>query len=380
MMKKTILLIAVFALNTQANDFAFKLFNELSQHEGNLFFSPASIEAALAMAQEGAQKNTRTQFDNLLPQDSGFPSRFAKSSQDKNTGINVTLENANAIWVDATFPILGTFQAAVTDKHAAQISKADFIGQPNAERIKINEWVEGKTRDKIKDLLPDGSVNTMTRLLLVNAIYFKGDWLNAFDPEQTSDALFKTLENGEVKVPMMRLKETLFAYDENDFFQALELPYEGEEVSMLLILPKAKDGLKHIEGCFGPGNLEACMKGMRKREVNVFLPRFKVESTFASLKQTLTALGLTDAFDAQRADFSGISNLPLSISDVVHKAFVEVNEEGTEAAAATGVIIRTTSIGPPPKTFRADRPFIFLIRENESGKILFMGRICDPSK
>ena len=379
-MKKIILLSVLLGLNTQANDFSFQLYQQLSEQEGNLFFSPSSIEAALAMTAEGAAGETLTQLEKLLPQRCCFPM----------VGKSVLLENANAIWVDQHFPILGTFQSAVTENFKAEIRSADFMSQPNAERLKINAWVEEKTRDKIQDLLPEGSVSAMTRLLLVNAIYFKGDWLHAFDPKQTADAPFYTLpalsdggvegENSVVEVPMMRLQETRFAYSENDCFQTLELPYEGEEVSMLLILPKMKNGLKHIEECFAPGNLEACTRGMRKREVNVFLPRFKVESTFASLKRDLSTLGLSDAFNAQRADFSGISTEPLFISDVVHKAFVEVNEEGTEAAAATGIILRTTSMPAPPVTFRADHPFIFLIRENESGKILFMGRIVNPLK
>lgn len=392
-MKKIILMGILLTLHAQANDFAFKLYQQLSTTKGNLFFSPSSIEAALAMTQEGAAGNTLIQFFQCL-ENSDTPTLSVPS-----IGTNVTLENANAIWVDQTFPldqgergsvnteqqpkgaaILETFKNAVTKKHNAEIRAADFAGQPEVERLKINQWVEEKTRDKIQDLLPDGSVDAMTRLLLVNAIYFKGDWLHAFDPEQTVDAPFRLSPDESVPVPMMPLKETRFAYGENDCFQTLELPYEGEEVSMLLILPKAENGLKHIEECFAPGNLDACTKGMRKRDVNVFLPRFKVESTFASLKRDLAALGLTDAFDAQLADFSGISPEPLFISDVVHKAFVEVNEEGTEAAAATGIIMRTTSIHPPPVTFRADRPFIFLIRENKSGKILFMGRITNPSK
>jgi len=368
-MKKIVLMSLLFALTAQANDFAFKLYGQLGQTEGNLFFSPASIEAALAMTAEGARGETLNQFFQTLEKSDGnFPT----------IGKSVTFENANALWVGQTFPILGTFKTAVAEKHDAEINSADFVGQPNAERLMINAWVEKRTRDKIKDLLPDGSVNAMTRMILVNAIYFKGDWLHAFDPKHTTDAPFWISPEQRVSVPMMKLRETRFAYGENNCFQTLELPYEGEEVSMVLILPKTKDGLSHIEQCFEPGNLKASTEDMRKREVNVFLPRFKVESTFASLKRDLATLGLTDAFDAQRADFSGISSETLFISDVVHKAFVEVNEEGTEAAAATGVIIRTTAMPPPPQTFRADRPFIFLIRENASGKILFMGRICDP--
>lgn len=384
-MKKANLLslLSLIATLAPANDFAFKLYDQLKTTEGNLFFSPASIEAALAMTREGAAGNTLRQMDAVF----SFDSYVAKDWQPLENsgdmfpmvGTHVTLESANAIWVEQRFPILGTFQKAVTEKHGAQIRAADFSGQPDVERLKVNKWVEERTRNKIKNLLPDGSVNAMTRLLLVNAIYFKGDWLHAFDPEQTTDAPFWISLKESVAVPMMALKEKRFAYGENDCFQTLELPYEGEEVSMLLILPKARDGLAHIEECFAPGKLKACTDGMRKLEVNVMLPRFQVESTFAALKRTLAALGMTDAFNAQLADFSGISPERLFISDVVHKAFVEVNEEGTEAAAATGIIIRTTSMPAPPKVFRADRPFLFLIRENTSGNILFMGRICDLS-
>ncbi|MBI9020589.1 MAG: serpin family protein [Verrucomicrobia bacterium] len=370
-MKKLILLIPLLALSAQANDFASKLYDQLKSTEGNLFFSPASIEAALSMTQEGARGNTLEQFFQTLE----------VGSADRPTCFQgLEFENANAIWIDRTFPTLGTFETAVTEKYGAEIRAADFSTQPEIERVAINQWVGKKTRDKIQNLLPDGSVTTMTRLLLVNAIYFKGDWLHAFDPDQTSLTPFQTLENGEVEAPMMCLKETRFNYGENDCFQTLELPYKGEEVSMLILLPREPDGIAHVEECFSAGKLNACTAEMRKLEVNVFLPRFKVKSSLNSMKRTLAALGLTDAFDAQRADFSGISTEPLFIDDVVHKAFVEVNEEGTEAAAATGIIMRTTSIGPPPKIFRADHPFIFLIRENESGKILFMGRMCDPSK
>jgi serpin B len=360
-------------LSASASPFAFQLYGQLSKTEGNLFFSPASIEAALQMAQEGAAGSTRNQFNALLPAN-------ALTKSFPMVGTNVTLESANAMWVNQNFPILGNFRSAVVEKHGAEIRPEDFTGQPDSERLKINKWVEEKTRNKIQDLLPEGSVTPMTRLLLVNAIYFKGNWLHAFDPEKTVTSPFQTLENEMVEVPMMQLAEKRFNYGENDCFQTLELPYEGNEVSMLLILPKRAEALSHVEECFAADNLEKCTAEMRRREVNVFLPRFKVESTFASLKKHLASLGLTDAFSDQLADFSGISEQPLYISDVAHKAFVEVNEEGTEAAAATGIIMRTTALGPPPAVFRADHPFLFLIRKNDTGKILFMGRICDPSK
>lgn len=372
MMKKLILAASLLAMNASATDFAFKLYDQLSKTDGNLFFSPASIEAALAMTAEGARGNTQQQFFQTL--ETSGRQECLPHDHFPMVGKHVVLENANAIWVDQQFPILGTFKTAVSEKHQAEIRAVDFRSQANTERLKINDWVEKKTRDKIQDLLPDGSVNAMTRMILVNAIYFKGDWLHAFDPIHTEPAPFQTLENGAVEVPMMRLNRTRFAYGENDCFQTLELPYEGAEVSMLIFLPRNKTKQIDLKAMLSTVKEQP----LRKTDVNVFLPRFKVESTFASLKRNLAALGLTDAFNAQEADFSGISAEPLFISDVVHKAFVEVNEKGTEAAAATGIIIRTTSIPAPPVTFRADHPFIFMIRENESGKILFMGRVVNP--
>ncbi len=366
-MKKLILLITLLALTAQADDFAFKLYNQLSETEGNLFFSPASIEAALAMTAEGSRENTQEQFFQCLE---------VGSADRQLVFQGLELSNANSIWIEQTFPILGTFRSAVVEKHDAKISPADFVGQPEVERLKINAWVEEKTRDRIQNLFPEGSITSMTRLVLANAIYFKGDWLHAFDTAKTLNAPF----HGVGDVPMMTMKPERFGYLENNCFQCLELPYQGEEVSMLIILPRENDGLAHIEECFSAEKLEVCITPLRKTRVKVHLPRFKTTSSF-DLKQSLTALGLSDAFDPQLADFSGISGTRgLFIGAAVHKAFVEVNEEGTEAAAATGISVGVTSMPMPPKIFRADRPFLFLIRANASGKILFMGRICDPSK
>jgi len=367
MINKCSLLYVLFALGAQANDFAFKLYNQLSETEGNLFFSPASIEAALAMTAEGARGETLNHFFQCLENSDGKFPRVGKS---------VTLESANALWVEKKFPILGTFETAIREKHDAEIRSADFVGQPGVERLKINEWVEEQTRDRIQNLFPEGSITSMTRLVLANAIYFKGDWLHAFDKAKAVDAPF----HGAGDVPMMTMKPEHFGYLENACFQCLELPYQGEEVSMLILLPRKTDGLAHIEECFSAEKLEACTTPLRKTRVEVHLPRFKTTSSF-DLKQSLTALGLGDAFDPAQADFSGISGTQgLFIGAAIHKAFVEVNEKGTEAAAATGISVGVTSMPMPPKIFRADRPFVFLIRENASGKILFMGRITNPLK
>ena len=362
-MKKIILLHILLALTTHANDFAFKLYKHLSKTEGNLIFSPASIETALAMTAEGARENTQKQLIQTLETNyTNKPSTFQ----------GLELSTANAIWINQNLPILGTFKTAIREKYNANIQSADFRNQPDAERQKINQWIKTKTRDKIKNLLPKGSIGTNTRMLLVNAIYFKGNWLNAFDKTKTIDAPF----HGADEVPMMTMKAEQFDYLGNDRFQCLELPYKGEEASMLIILPREESDITHVENELAT----ICAKPLNKTEMKIFLPRFKTETTLTSLKKTLITLGISDAFDPTKADFSAISTHPLFISEVAHKAFIEINEEGTEAAAATGIMMGITCMPMPPKIFRADRPFIFLIRENATGKILFMGRITNPQK
>lgn len=369
-MKKPVLLFLLLTFTARADDFSFKLYDQLKSTEGNLFFSPASIKAALAMTREGASGNTLRQMSLLFPETIVFP----------KTGNDVTLESANALWVNQKFPIIEKFETAVQEKYSAEVRPADFSGQPELERKTINNWVEQKTRDKIKNLLGPGTVTPDTRLILVNAIYFKGDWLHAFDKAETKDEVFQCLEKSAVTVPMMTLKPERLGYLENESFQCLELPYMGKEVSMLLVLPKERDGLARIESGLSSDALAGWISELRREEVEVHLPKFKIESQFSSLSSVLAALGMTDAFNPALADFSGISTQPLFISDVVHKAFVQVDEEGTEAAAATGIIMRTTAMPMPPKIFRADRPFLFLIRENTSGTILFMGRVCNPAE
>jgi serpin B len=366
----TVLLTVLLALTAKADDFAFKLYGQLRTTEGNLFFSPASIEAALAMTREGAAGNTLRQMSLLLPRTASFPV----------VGKNVTLESANALWIDKKFPVLEEFQTAVQEKYGAEIRPADFAGQPDVEREAVNRWVEAKTRDKIKNLLVPGSVMPDTRLILVNAIYFKGDWLHAFQKQKTADEPFWTAPDASASVPMMTMKPECFSYMENEGFECLELPYLGEEVSMLIILPKEKDGLARIEEGLSAAALADWAGALRKEEIEVHLPKFKIESQSVSLTGVLAALGMMDAFNPSLADFSGISAEPLFISDVVHKAFVQVDEEGTEAAAATGIIMRTTAMPLPPKVFRADHPFLFVIRAKMSGDILFMGKVCDPAK
>jgi serpin B len=226
-------------------------------------------------------------------------------------------------------------------------------------------------------LIPAGVLNSLTRLVLTNAVYFKGDWAAQFDPQSTKDAPFHVSADDTIDVPMMFQKDE-FRYAELDAIQILELPYVGDDFSMLVLLPQDMDGLSALEAKLTPGNLDRWLSALRPRKVDVYLPKFKMTSQF-SLNGVLQDMGMSDAFDSDKADFSGMTgHKQLYITAVVHKAFVDVNEEGTEAAAATGVVMATKSVQVTP-TFRADHPFVFLIRDNQSGSILFMGRLLNPS-
>jgi serpin B len=373
MMKRILLLLfCLLTLHVRGTDFAFKLYNQLKTTEGNLFFSPAGIELVLAMVREGAAGNTLRQMGLLLPETTDFP----------KVGNSVTLENVNAFWVDQAFPILETFQTAVTEKYEAKIGAVDFAGQPDVERETINQWVERQTHDKIKNILTPGSVTPATRLVLINAIYFKGNWLHAFEKEKTKEESFWISPEVSTNAQVMTLQPELFQYMENESFQCIELPYQGDEISMLIVLPKGRNGLKRIEEGFSADAVRDWSAALQSKQVEVYLPKFKIESQLGNLIETLTALGITDAFNPTLADFSGISTKPLCISAAIHKAFLQVDEKGTEAAAATGVSLRTAALSPPPqpKVFRVDHPFLFLIREKSSGNILFVGRVFDPSK
>jgi serine protease inhibitor len=236
--------------------------------------------------------------------------------------------------------------------------------------------VEKKTNSKIKNLIGPGALDSMTRLVLTNAIYFKGNWARQFEEKRTHDAPFTLTDGRKIEVAMMNQKAE-FNYMETDTFQALDLPYVNEELSMVIMLPKKFDALDEFERTFTQDNLTQWLAKIHKREVVVFVPKFKMTSQF-SMADVLKSMGMIDAFSSN-ADFSGINGKrDLCISAVIHKAYVEVNEEGTEAAAATGVVMRLTSIGPPIPVFRADHPFIFIIRDKLTGSILFIGRVANP--
>ena len=286
----------------------------------------------------------------------------------------VRLSVANALWPQAGYDLLPDYLALTKAYYGAAIFPVDYR-QAEAARKRINAWVEQKTENKIVDLIGPGILNALARLVLVNAIYFKGDWASQFDKSLTEDAPFWVTPGNSVPVPLMAQKAT-FGYAETKSLQILELPYVGESLSMIVLLPRQVDSLSELERALTREDLALWTSRLWKREVQVFLPRFRLTCGF-ELSAMLQALGMIDAFG--EADFSGMDgSLELYIRAVIHQAFVDVNEEGTEAAAATAVVMATMSLQPSPPVFRADHPFLFFIRENRTGSILFFGRIVRP--
>jgi len=387
------------------NKFALELYAKLRTQEGNLFFSPYSISTALAMAYAGAAGQTETQMAKVLhfpvlcepnvpsapvPDQKRFHFEFGKIIKDLNARGEkggYELRVANALWGQKGYGFLEEFLQLIKTNYGGEVNEVDFVIAAEPARKTINAWVEKQTNNKIKNLIAPGVLNHLTRLVLTNAIYFKGNWARQFEKDKTKDAPFTLLNGEKLDVPMMN-QTAEFNYMETDDFQALELPYVDDELSMIILLPKQAacapgDGVTDLEKTLTTGSLSQWLAKLRKRKVIVSVPKFKMTSQF-SLSGVLKSMGMTDAFSA-KADFSGInacapgSRKDLFISAVIHKAYVDVNEEGTEAAAATGVVMGITSVGPTEiPVFRADHPFIFLIRDNRSGCILFIGRTINP--
>ena len=291
------------------------------------------------------------------------------------------LSVANALWGQKGYGFLQEFIDLTKKYYGAGLREVDFVSAVEREKARkaINAWVEKQTKDKIKELIQPGVFTRLTRLVLTNAIYFKGDWASKFKEENTKPAPFYVTEEKSVEVPMMYQKGQ-FAYTEGEDAQVLVLPYKGDELSMLIVLPKKPSLLPSIERELTLKNLKVELERLRKQEVKVYLPKFKITWGVFKLNDILKAMGMKDAFSLPPADFSGMTGRKdLFISHVLHKAFVEVNEEGTEAAAATAVVMDRESAPAPPPVFRADHPFVFMIRDNRSGTILFMGRVTNPA-
>ncbi len=365
--------------------FAFNLYQKLKDTEGNLSLSPYSISTALAMTYAGARENTARQMAETmhfsLDQRHLHPA-FAELQAILNAVQQrgkVTLHVANSLWPQKGYPFLKEYLSLTEKYYGVTITPVDYKTAREAACKMINAWVEDKTEKKIRNIIQPDAIDVLTRLVLVNSIYFKGNWANQFMKSATEDLPFHLSQKESVIVPMMYQKE-LLGYGEYKNIQILELPYIGNDLSMLVLLPKEIDALADLEKSLTVGNLDRWSKRLHKEEVNVFLPRFKMVSQFY-LGGILESMGMKDAFNRNRANFSGMDGNPnwLYIAAVIHKTFVEVNEEGTEAAAATEVTTTSLVGGPPPLLFRADHPFLFLIQDNTTGSILFIGRVVNPA-
>jgi len=368
--------------------FAFDLYQTLSEEDGNLFYSPYSISLALAMTYAGARGETEQQIADtlhfILAQDCVHPAFNALDLElasrgegaEGKDGEGFRLNVVNAIWGQKDFQFLTEFLDVLAENYGAGLKLLDFINAPEQSRIIINDWVSDQTEGRIEDLIPPDAIDFLTRLVLTNAIYFNAAWLNPFDADMTEDGTFHLLDGGQVTVPMMRQTESL-GYAEGEGYRAVELLYDGSELSMVILLPDAGE-FQAFEGSLDADRVEAIIEQVDYRPVALTMPKFEFESSF-SLVDTLAEMGMPIAFSTA-ADFSGMTGArDLFIGEILHKAFVSVDEAGTEAAAATAVIMELTAMPEEPVEVTVDGPFIFLIRDIETGTVLFVGRVVNPS-
>jgi serpin B len=378
----------VAGLVTGCSAFAFDLYHVLRETAANLFFSPYSISVALAMAYAGARGETQEQMAAalhfLLGQDRLHPTlnrldlelarRCGGAQGDDEKGFRLSV--ANALWAQEGYAFLPSFLDLLAENYGAGLRWLDFMGAPEEPRATINAWVRDQTEGRIENLVPEGVIDALTRLVLTNAIYFRGAWAKPFEAHLTGDGAFYLNAEGEVTVPMMTQTES-FAYAAGQGYQVVELPYDGRAFSMVILLPEAGK-LDALESTFDVTRLAAIVRDMAHRRVALTMPRLEFESGF-SLAGTLAEMGMPLAF-SQDADFSGMTRgRDLLISDVIHRAYVSVDELGTEAAAATATIMVPTMAMPEPAVeFKVDRPFVFFIRDIKTGIVLFLGRVADP--
>jgi serpin B len=374
--------------------FASNLYAEMRSEKGNLFVSPYSIGMALALTAAGSQGETYEQIQRVFH----FPSREtlaqtygnlaeAIMAPPKNANHIPELNTANSLWIQKGHPFRKDYLDLVSTKLNAGIFEVDYVTDREDARRRVNQWVEKQTHNRIQDLVPRDALDSATTAVLANAIFFKAQWLESFEKVNTMPSDFTCADRKKIKVPLMYQMEH-FELLENDKLQVLRLPYDGKTLSMYVVLPRS-DQLPNVEKELTPSTLRALTTGnWDTSEVKVWLPKFKFTIP-TELAPTLQSMGIVDAFIDIKANFRGMSDHPngLYISRVIHKAFVEVNEAGTEAAAATAAIMTLASSPPPtfippqpPKIFRADHPFLFVIKHEATGAILFMGRVEDPTK
>lgn len=377
--------------------FTLELYRQLRDSEDNIFYSPISIMTALAMLQLGAKGNTEKQIEKVIQFHETTKKTREKSAdchdeesvheqfQKFMTHLNKSndaydLNSANSIYGAKGFPFLQTFLEDIKEYYQANVESLDFTHAAEESEKKINSWVENQTNGKIKNLIPMGSLSSSTVLVLVNAVYFKGQWNHKFDEKRTTEDKFWLNKNTSKPVQMMRQKnEFNFIFLEDVQTKMVEIPYKGKELSMFILLPMEVDGLKKLEEQLTADKLLEWTRAENMNMIDLYLslPRFKVEEKY-ELPDPLKHMGMVDAFDSQKADFSGMSSTQsLVVSKVLHKSFVEVNEEGTEAAAATGMEIGITSV-KITKDFNCNHPFLFFIKHKDTNNILFFGRMSSP--
>ena len=377
---------AMQALVLANNAFSLDIYKRLAQREsGNLFLSPLNISMAFAMVYAGARGETASQIADVLqfaPSQTDVHLGYAalqEALQNQNGQGNYQLSLANRLWGQQSYVFSQDFTQLSRRYYGAELGQVDFRARPDEARSTINKWVMQQTAGRIEDLLPEGSVDMNTLLVLTSAIYFKGDWESAFLPHATRGAPFHLTANDQVDVPTM-FQEERFEHAEIEGLDLLKLPYKDEEqLSLIVLLPTKHDGLADLERELSHRQLTSWLEKLEPRQVQVYLPKFKSTSQF-DLKSTLSDMGMTAVFDPERANLSGISEQDeLVLSAAVHQAFVQVDEEGTEAAAATGAVVGVTSApADTPVVFRADHPFLYLIYHEQTGGILFLGRLADP--
>ena len=368
--------------------FTLDLYQELKSQEGNIFYSPYSLSVALAMTYAGARGETEQQMmealsfylsqDQLHPAFNYLDQILATRGEgaEGKDGEGFRLNIVNDLWGQKGFHFLDEFLDRMAENYGAGLRILDFINAPEASRVAINDYISEQTEDRINELIPEGIIDAMTRLVLTNAIYFNAAWEYPFSEDMTSDGTFYLLDGGEVTVPMMHQMESL-GYTEGNDYQAVELRYDGGELSMVILLP-GEGEFSSFEQSLTGEQLINIIDNLENKHVELSLPKWEFEDSFM-MKETLRAMGMPIAF-TEAADFSGMTGKrDLYIADVVHKAFVSVDEAGTEAAAASAVIMKLTSAPTDIAVFTANRPFFFLIRDIETGTILFLGRVVNPA-
>lgn len=375
-----------------ANAFAFDLWARVRETPGNQIVSPASIAVALDMTLGGARGETAAQMQRVLHVSDAAALHEAAgsvlSTWNDPARDDYTLAVANRLFGERSFTFEPGFVALTRDRYRAPLEPLDFAGAPDPARVHINGWVAEQTRDRIRELIPAGALDTDTRLVLTNAVYFLARWAAPFERRLTRDAEFFADGSRSVRVPTMT-RTGHMQYAEAEGVQILELPYRGSEIAMTIVLPREREGLRAVEAELDAARLARWLAPLdASRRVQLALPKFRIApEPSMRLGELLRELGMPLAFTRGAADFTGIANPPspddrLYVSEVFHKAFVQVDEEGTEAAAATAVVMARAGAAPPsdtPVPFVADHPFLFFIRDLRSGAILFMGRVTDPS-